>query len=168
MCGGMEYRYVDPVTGEVKTRKTYFPIPKAQIPVLPYDFERLDDPQAVLQAQTFCRWGKRKQEDDGDDVPVTGWARLLSLKEGKWNQYEPKKVKIPAVRWMEKDARWQSHWFDLPEGQCLLGVTLERQGERFVYVVTKTASEELSGVHERMPFVLGKPASTMPAESQTG
>ncbi|HEY9744591.1 MAG TPA: hypothetical protein V6C99_00070 [Oculatellaceae cyanobacterium] len=154
MCGGMEYRYKDPVTGEIKSRKTYFPIPKAQIPVLPYDFDDWSDPGAILEAQRFCRWGKRQNEDVSIDVPVTGWARLLSLAEGKWNRYKPKRVKIPAIRWMEKDSQRQSHWFDLPSAQCLLGVLLESQGEEFAYVVTRPATQNFQHIHDRMPIVM--------------
>lgn len=144
MCGGMEYQYTDPVTGEVLVRKVFFPIPKARIPVITEEGSAVE----------FCRWGKRQGEDPEFDVPVTGWARLLSLKEGKWNRYNPRRVTIPALRWMEKDAQRQSHWFDMSPGQAILGVMIEQQGERFAYVVTKPSPQPLASIHDRIPLVI--------------
>ena len=145
MCGGMEYEIKDPKTGLVVRKKAFFPIPKVQIPVM--------DEQGIH----WARWGKRKGEDPEIDVPVTGWARLISLKEGKWNHYQPRRVKIPALRWMEKDGAKTSHWFDMSPDHCLLGVEIERQwqGEslRFVYVVTKPSSGLFADVHDRMPVL---------------
>lgn len=148
MCGGLEYRYINPDTGEVVVRKVFFPIPKAQVPVMEED-----------GSISLCRWGKRQGEDPGIDVPVTGWARLISLKEGKWNRYQPRKVRIPAMRWMEKDAGRQSHWFDLEPKQGILGVEIQAEGERFVYVVTKPSAGAFAEVHERMPMLTEVKAS---------
>ena len=50
MCGGMSYQYIDPKTGEIKTRKVYFPIPNAKIPVVAPD----------QSEPAFFQWGKRK------------------------------------------------------------------------------------------------------------
>jgi putative SOS response-associated peptidase YedK len=147
MCGGMSYQYVDPETGEIKTRKVYFPIPQAKIPVIEEETETI----------SLCQWGRRHGEDENFDVPITGWARLLSLKEGKWNQYQPTKVKIPATAWMEKDADRQSHWFDMDDGQAILGVRIEQRGKAFVYVVTRPAEGAMSAIHERMPMLVSSP-----------
>jgi putative SOS response-associated peptidase YedK len=149
MCGGMTYTSIDPITGEVKTRTVYFPIPQAKIPVLPVDGDSSEP-----QEPQFCQWGKRRGEDDAFDVPVTGWARLLSLKEGKWNRYNPSRVVIPALRWMEKDPQRQTHWFELQPGRAILGVRLEVQGKAFVYVVTRPAAGDMADVHDRMPLVV--------------
>lgn len=147
MCGGLQYRLIDPTIGEIKERKVYFPIPKAQVPVL-------EDGLPVR----LCRWGKRQGEDPDLDVPVTGWARLLSLKEGKWNRYKPRRVKIPALRWMEKDRHKQSHWFDLDPAMALQGVLIEAGGQEIVYVVTRPATGLFAEVHDRMPLlVAGSP-----------
>ncbi len=144
MCGGMVYQYLDPVTGELKTRKVYFPIPKVKIPVVT---DENPEPEWV-------QWGKRQGESPEIDVPVTGWARLASLKDGKWNRYTPKRVQIPALSWMEKDTHRQSHWFEMNPNQAILGVMLERQGERFVYVVTKPATAQYAIAHPRMPLLV--------------
>lgn len=156
MCGGLEYQYLDPVSGQMKTRKAYFPIPKVKIPVV---IEDNSEPEWV-------QWGKRQGEDPELDVPVTGWARLLSLKEGKWNRYQPRKVKIPALRWMEKDAEKQSHWFDMEPEKALLGVMLVQQGERFVYIVTRPATEHYAMAHHRMPLLV-EAAAPAPIPSLT-
>lgn len=148
MCGGMSYQYIDPETGEIKTRKVYFPIPQAKVPIIQ------DETSGNI---TFCQWGKRNGEDEEFDVPVTGWARLISLKEGKWNQYNPSKVKIPAIAWMEKDSDRQSHWFDMDASHAILGVRLEQKGKAFVYVVTRPAEGEMSNIHERMPMLVPNP-----------
>lgn len=170
MCGGMEYQYTDPATGQILTRKVYFPIPRARIPVILED----EAPEPVI---TMCRWGRRQGEDPEFDVPVTGWARLLSLKEGKWNQYNPKRIKIPALRWMEKDDEKQSHWFNMTPDRAILGVLLENRGEHFAYVVTKPSIGLFADVHDRMPVVtelkMPAPAVTLqvarpyPAATQT-
>ena len=142
MCGGLEYRYIDPKTGEIKTRKAFFPIPKVKIPVKTGETEPL----------AWCQWGKRHGEDPDIDVPTTGWARLLSLSEGKWNHFNPRRVTIPALRWMEKDAAKQSHWFEMEPGRGLLGVLIEQREQQFVYVVTQPASPEFFRIYQRMPM----------------
>lgn len=147
MCGGFEYKYIDPVTGETKTRKAFFPIPKVKIPVI-------TDEKAELE---WMQWGKRQGEDPELDIPVTGWARLMSLKEGKWNRYQPKKVHIPALRWMEKDPDKQTHWFDMEPEKAMLGVMLEQRGERFVYIITKPATDNYAIAHHRMPLLVEAP-----------
>jgi hypothetical protein len=96
---------------------------------------------------------KTPGEDPDIDVPVTGWARFLSLKEGKWSRYNPKRVKIPALHWMEKDVHKQSHWFELDPAQAILGVMFEPQGERFAYAVTRPSSGGFVDFHDpRMPL----------------
>jgi putative SOS response-associated peptidase YedK len=147
MCGGMTYSTIDPVTGEVKTRTVYFPIPRVQIPTLSINGD------STLQ---FCQWGKRREEDPELDVPITGWARLISLKEGKWNRYNPSRILIPATRWMEKDQHRQSHWFDLAPDEAILGVRLEAHGKFFVYVVTRPSQGAMSTIHDRIPLLVNK------------
>lgn len=145
MCGGVEYEYIDPETGERKSRKVYFPIPQAKLPVLR---EEADD-----LSLEFIQWGRRQGEPAEGDVPVTGWARLISLKEGKWNRYRPRRVKIPALRWMEKDGQKQSHWFEMAPNRCILGVEIESAGQKYVYVVTRPSEGEFAAVHDRMPML---------------
>ena len=141
----MEYRYTDPATGQTVSRKTYFPMPGAQIPVR-------EESGEVHLLQWGCRTG---EEGEGLDLPVTGWARLLSLSEGKWNRYRPRRVKIPARRWMEKDSARTSHWFELDEAEALLGVRIDRPEKSVVYVVTKpSVNTPFAGVHPRVPLIV--------------
>jgi hypothetical protein len=142
MCGGFAYQKKDPETGAIVLKKVFFPIPGVQVPV--WDGE----------AWQWCQWGKRRGEDAEIDVPLTGWARLQSLKEGKWNHYQPKRVRIPAVRWMEKDAQRNSHWFEVPPERALLGVQIEKAARRFVYIVTRPAEAVYAEVHGRMPLLV--------------
>ena len=62
MCGGIEYQ----------DQKIYFPQPDARLPV------RLRDGQV-----TWITWGRRKDEAIGK-FPNGGWARLNSIKSGRW------------------------------------------------------------------------------------
>lgn len=144
MCGGLEYEFFDPAKQQWVLRKSYFPIPKAQIPVITENGVQL------------MQWGKRKGEDLEIDVPVTGWARILSLKEGKWSAYHPKRVRVQARQWMEKDSDRKSHWFPLNSQEYLLGVQIEKAGQNFVYIVTHPASGGLRDVHERMPYIVSE------------
>jgi putative SOS response-associated peptidase YedK len=141
MCGGVEYVYQNPGTGETVNRKTYFPIPAAEIPVLT---------ESGIQ---LVRWGKRRGEDVGIDVPETGWARLQSLAEHKWDRYVPHRVKIPVLRWMEKDRQKQSHWFDVDPGTYLLGVQIDKPERSYVYVVTRQTQGDFAKIHDREPLL---------------
>jgi len=75
MCGGIKY-----TDKQNKTWTVYFPSPKAALPVLKKDGEI-----------EWVTWGKRKEEDT-TAFPNGGWARLDSIKEGKWQRYQPRPV----------------------------------------------------------------------------
>ncbi len=152
MCGGIQVDAQDAKTGHKKSKAIYFPIPHAQIPVLTETGKR-----------QWLQWEKRKGEDPELDIPVTGWARLLSLKEGTWNRYHPKRVLIPALGWMEKDAQRQSHWFDLESNTGILGIRIDMDGRGFVYVVTRPAQGEYRAVHHRMPLIVPQTATIHPS-----
>ena len=97
MCGGIE----------CQNHKIYFPQPDARLPVL----LRHGD-------VTWVTWGKRKNEDSGK-FPNGGWARLDSIKAGKWKPWHPRPVLIPAESFMEKDHDKQSHWITLVTGMVI-------------------------------------------------
>jgi hypothetical protein len=61
----------------------YFPSPKSALPVLKINGEI-----------EWITWGRRK-EDDMPEFPNGGWARLDSIKEGKWQRYQPRPVLLP-------------------------------------------------------------------------
>jgi hypothetical protein len=150
MCGGLAFNQKDKSTGGLKLKKVFFPIPQVHIPVIEAGMDP-DDP-------VMMQWGRRHGEDpefSSYELPVTGWARLSSLVEGKWNHYQPSKVRIPLVSWMEKDPEKKSHWFDVEPHQYLLGVKIQKHEKNYVYIVTKTASEAFQAIHNREPLLVG-------------
>ncbi|WP_292995127.1 hypothetical protein [Nitrosomonas sp.] len=104
MCGGIEYQ------GE----KIYFPQPSAPLPV------RLRDCRV-----TWIAWGRRKDEAPRK-FPNGGWARLNSIKIGKWKPWHPRPVLNAAKQFMEKDQYNQSHWIELGKRMVIQGLLVER------------------------------------------
>ena len=86
MCGGIKYQ--DKVGNDWVV---YFPSPKAALPVLKRNGE-----------VEWLKWGKRKEEPDRY-FTEGGWARLTSIKEGRWARFEPSPVLLPVNAFMEKD-----------------------------------------------------------------
>lgn len=140
MCGGVKYKH----EGQAVT--SYFPNPKAALPVL-----RRDGGHELLV------WGRRKE--DVGELPSGGWARLDSIKQGRWDRYEPKPVRLGVEEFMEKDHTGHSHWYTLDAGQWLQGLVATRGGEQRVYVVTLTPTEEAQrAIHDRWPRILTREA----------
>ena len=100
MCGGIEYQ----------DQKIFFPQPDARLPV------RLRDGNV-----TWITWGRRKDEAIGK-FPNGGWARLNSIKSGKWKPWRPRPVLIAADQFMEKDHANQSHWIELDKRMMIQGL----------------------------------------------
>jgi hypothetical protein len=139
MCAGVELRCAGGV------RRVYFPAPGAALPVLHRD-----------GSETTLTWGARGDEyAGGRRWPRGGWARLDSVRAGKWDAYRPLPVKIPARGYMEKDADGRSHWFALEPGRYLQGLVAHLGGERRVYVVTVEPPPERAHVHDRWPRIVG-------------
>ena len=90
MCGGAKYKH----EGEIVT--TYFPNPKAVLP-------------AILKAggHELLVWGRREEQPGA--LPPGGWARLDSVKSGKWERYHPVPVRLDIESFMEKDNAGKSH-----------------------------------------------------------
>jgi len=129
MCGGIEYQ------GE----KVYFPQPGARLPV------RLRNGNV-----TWVTWGRRKKEAAGK-FPNGGWARLSSIKNGKWKPWHPKPALIPVDQFMEKDREGQTHWIELGKEMGIQGLLAEREKEYRVYVVTVNTPPEYAWIHDRWP-----------------
>jgi len=129
MCGGIEY----------ENNKIYFPNPEARLPV------RLRDGNV-----TWVPWGRRKKEAIGK-FPNGGWARLSSIKNGKWKPWHPRPVLIPADQFMEKDHDKQSHWIEIDRSMLIQGLLAERSNEQRVYVVTVSTPPEYAWIHDRWP-----------------
>ncbi len=134
MCGGVYYL----IDGQEV--RTYFPNPKAQLPV------RMRDGGIAL-----LPWGRRKNQ--AGKLPMGGWARLDSIHGGRWDRYFPKPVKLVISQFMEKDIEGNSHWYDLTAGKFIQGLVAQWDNERRVYVVT-IAPEHEDAVHDRWPRIL--------------
>lgn len=134
MCGGIKYTDKDQ-----KTWAVYFPSPKAALPVLKKD-----------GSVEWVKWGKRKEEEAPGFAPG-GWARLDSIKDGKWQRYDPKPVLLPVHSFMEKDAEKVSHWFDLEPTEAIQGLIAVQNNEARVYVVTTDTPREFGYIHDRWP-----------------
>ena len=136
MCGGTEYLH----NGE-KIR-VYFPMPDAKLPV-----------RTKQGATTLVTWGRKKEQ--AGYSPAGGWARLESIKNGVWEKYNPIPVKIPVLRFMEKDRQKVSHWFDLPDHSFLQGLLINDQEQSRVYVVT-TQPTDKNAIHDRWPRIISE------------
>jgi len=150
MCGGVKY-----TDKGGKEWKVYFPSPKAALPVLKRDGEI-----------TWVTWGRRKEEPDHVFAPG-GWARMDSIKEGKWQRFHPRPVLLPVQSFMEKDHERQSHWVDVPPGQVMQGLLATRDDQTRVYVVTTDTPAEYHWIHDRWPRLvdLSGTATTPPGST---
>ena len=137
MCGGIKY-----TDQQSKAWTVYFPSPKAALPVIKKD-----------GTTEWVTWGKRKDEDE-PNFPNGGWARLDSIKAGKWQRYQPKPVLLPIQAFMEKDAEKVSHWFDVKPDQVIQGLLTIHDDMARVYVVTTDTPSEFSYIHDRWPRLI--------------
>ncbi len=104
---------------------------------------------------TWVRWGERH------GVPSPFFqgpcARLESVREGKWRRFQPRAVRIPVERYMERDQKSKPYWVRLEAGQYLQGLIATWGDEQRVYVVTVEAPAEYRHVQERWPRVVSEP-----------
>lgn len=129
-----------------------------------------DNPQQPMPMKdgSICwgPWGKAFHEAKRD-IPAGGWARLESIRDGKWKRYHPASVKIPATAFMEKNAKGEAVWFPLASGIMIQSAAIETKNEIMtaewgnkdvrVYVVTMPADESIRPVHDRMPRLILQP-----------
>ncbi len=134
MCGGVYYI----IDGEEV--RTYFPNPKARLPV-----------RKKTGGLELLPWGRRKEQ--AGRLPLGGWARLESVYAGRWDKWFPRPVKIQVSQFMEKDIEGVSHWFDITQGKWIQGLVAYRERERRLYVVT-IVPERADAVHERWPRII--------------
>jgi len=135
MCGGVIYHY------NSKIIKTYFPNPKAALPI-----------KLKQGGIKLLPWGRRQQQSG--HLPLGGWARLESIQKGIWDKYFPKSVKIMVSEFMEKDqATGMSEWFSVNEGQFIQGLVAHDDQEQRVYVVTIPPPQK-EAIHNRWPRIL--------------
>ncbi|MEJ1354392.1 MAG: hypothetical protein RPU52_07670 [Candidatus Sedimenticola sp. (ex Thyasira tokunagai)] len=134
MCGGVYYLI------EGQEVRTYFPNPKARLPV-----------RKRVGGVELLPWGRRKSQ--AGKLPLGGWARLESIYEGRWDRWFPTPVKLNISQFMEKDIEGGSHWYDLTPGKWVQGLIAHWDNERRVYVVTITPERE-DAVHDRWPRIM--------------
>ncbi|MBU2214082.1 hypothetical protein KKC44_02255 [Patescibacteria group bacterium] len=94
-------------------------------------------------------WGNR--DDKELRLPRTGWCRLESSEQGKWDYLKPEPVEIPAIMGLEKGV-----WFEIDKG--IKGILVNDETEApHVYMLTQSASPEYIELtkHERMPVFTG-------------
>ncbi|MHB1142266.1 MAG: hypothetical protein ACYC1T_10995 [Sulfuricaulis sp.] len=136
MCGGVKYKHED------KILTVYFPNPKAVLPVT-----------LKQGGHELVTWGRRKEEPG--KLPAGGWARLDSIKAGKWDRFIPKPVRLDVEEFMEKDTAKKSHWYPLLGGNWIQGLVAWEGDERRVYVVTiEPEKDEQRAVHNRWPRIM--------------
>lgn len=134
MCGGVLFS----VNGE--EQRVFFPNPSAVLPVLKKN-----------GAVETLAWGRRKEQKG--NMPLGGWARLESIRGGRWDRYFPRPVKLPVQSFMEKDHEGKSHWYPLKKGDWLQGLLATDGHIQRVYVVT-IEPEMPDAIHNRWPRVM--------------
>ena len=136
MCAGLVFKdYENPDL----IYKVYFPVPYAKIPIITKDGIR-----------EVVYWGRRDEKEFPDTkLPITGWAKIESIKKGYWKKFKPEKVYIPAIKYMEKDKNRKSHWFDVEEGKYIIGLKIKWNEIVTCYVVTIPAPREFLHIHDR-------------------
>ncbi len=99
---------------------------------------------------TVLEWGNR--DNKLSRLPKTGWARVESVEQGKWQHLRPEKVDILAAYGLEKGV-----WFQVSEG--MKGILVrDEQKQPHVYMLTKQASHyyEVMTRHDREPVFIGR------------
>ncbi|RMH20645.1 MAG: hypothetical protein D6698_03860 [Gammaproteobacteria bacterium] len=134
MCGGVYYQH------QGQEVRVYFPNPAACLPV-----------RTRQHTSELLPWGRRKGQPGR--LPLGGWARLESIRAGRWERWFPVPVKLDILSFMEKDMEGRSHWYDLSQGQWIQGLVAREGHEQRVYVVTITP-EMADAVHDRWPRLM--------------
>jgi hypothetical protein len=134
MCGGVLYEH------DGREERIGFPRPGARLPVT----RRHGEPVLLL-------WGRRR--DEAGTLPFGGWARLESIRAGRWDHWQPQPVRLAIRAFMERDIEGESHWFTLNSGQWVQGLVARNGAEQRVYVVTITPQMP-EAVHERWPRII--------------
>jgi putative SOS response-associated peptidase YedK len=142
MCAGIFFK--DDQNPEL-TYKIYFPIPYAKIPII-----------SKNGVKETLFWGRRNKDEFSDtNLPVTGWAKIESIKKGWWHKFNPEKVYIPALKFMEKDNAKKSHWFDVEDGKFIVGLKVTSADISVCYIVTIPTPKEFIHIHNRWVLLKG-------------
>lgn len=108
-----------------------------------YSFFGDDNPCLLVGKNNshLIRWGNK----DDKLLPRTGWAKIESIKENKWEKYNPKTVYINAEKGYEKGV-----WFDT---KGFMGLLVNMGKKEVAYIITKKSGEDYYRMtkHHRQP-----------------
>lgn len=98
----------------------------------------------------IIEWGNRDRTDIR--VPKTGWCRHESLFNGKWAEFAPLPVIIPAAYALDDGG-----WFKITQGIEAV-IIHDEMGDPHVYMVTEPASNWYKAImlNLRMPRLIGQ------------
>ncbi len=115
-------------------------------------------------------WG-RKEGEPGDSELLPS-VSIATIKNGEWDAYGPRWVKLFVSRFQMRDTEGTPHWHDLPQGAFLQGVLIKDTDERNtrrVYIASIDVPPDLAELshngqwpHVSEPFADGeitKPAT---------
>ncbi len=100
----------------------------------------------------WLRWGNNLEEKE-DGFFIGGWARQVSLDQGKWDELKPEPVDLVVDEFLSRDAKRKAHWIDIPDSHVIKGIIATRHDERRIYVITTQAPEEFAGTDECWPLI---------------
>jgi len=146
MCGGVGFKTRNLSEGEME--KFYSPDQIRAIKKAGHAQQFFWSEKAFLPIETkhgieLKIWGNKA---DDLAIPKTAWAKLESIRAGKWEYLNPKPVLLAIDSGMEKKV-----WFSLPQGAT--GLMIRKDGQDIVYLVTKEADAEYKAKtgHNRQP-----------------
>lgn len=122
-------------------KRIEFPHPKAALPI-----------QSVEGQIKWLRWGNNLEEKEGGFF-IGGWARQISLEQGKWDKLKPETVDLVADEFLSRDLERNPHWIDIPPGHAIKGIIATHHDERRVYVITTEPPEEYAWMNDRWPLI---------------
>jgi len=91
-------------------------------------------------------WG-RKEGDPGNSERIPS-VPVNTIKNGEWEAYSPRWVKLFVARFQMPDATGAPQWHELPQGAYLQGVLIKDTDERRtprVYIACVDVPEQLAG-----------------------
>jgi hypothetical protein len=136
MCGGVFYSY------QTKNIITYFTQATAQLPAL-----------TKTDKTVLLPWGRRTKQIG--QLPLGGWLQYETLNNGIYDEYFPKLVRLPLLKFMQSDIEDMKQWFDVTAGQYVQGVVLQHDKEQRAYIVVITPTQRTSA-YERWPKIISQ------------
>ncbi len=70
------------------------------------------------------------------DLPIGSTLVREDILSGKYESFSPKAVRLPILKFLEKDCKGTHHWYEVIKGSFMQGVLLNYKEELRVYVVT--------------------------------